>query len=266
MSLAIYDGLQFKAVDYKELACQMTEAFEHFEALARAHVDRFVVRRAAEIHDLEWWARTREDVAHPEKAFSEYLDEASTEWWRRLGSVRATREQDPDVEADVELACWPGPDGHYYGRVFSEVPGVREHLLESGYGKDFSYWNNADKPEELTSVEWDYRFFVWDEVYREKWGKACVFRTSPLYPYPVHPDNVQRHLPSAQQRARMLVRPWLYRQWLARESRQAKPGNLGGLVMEFMAELRTHSGEWARRYHDEVVATTEGLPDLALRR
>ncbi len=40
-----------------------------------------------------------------------------------------------------------------------------EKYIQAGVWRDFSYWNNTDRPDELTSSQWAQRKKVWDEIF-----------------------------------------------------------------------------------------------------
>lgn len=42
-----------------------------------------------------------------------------------------------------------------------------EKYIQAGVWRDFSYWNNTDRPDELTSSQWARRKKVWDEIFTD---------------------------------------------------------------------------------------------------
>lgn len=42
-----------------------------------------------------------------------------------------------------------------------------EKHIQSGVWRDFSYWNNSDRPDELTASQWARRKKVWDQIFAE---------------------------------------------------------------------------------------------------
>lgn len=49
----------------------------------------------------------------------------------------------------------------------SNAHNLIETFVEQGVWKDFSYWNNTDRPDELTSTQWARRKKVWDEIFAD---------------------------------------------------------------------------------------------------
>lgn len=49
----------------------------------------------------------------------------------------------------------------------SNAHNLIETFVEQGIWKDFSYWNNTDRPDELTSTQWSRRKKVWDEIFAD---------------------------------------------------------------------------------------------------
>lgn len=59
----------------------------------------------------------------------------------------------------------PLEDGRILGYVFTNnEEKYYENLLKLPFIKEFGYWNNTDKPEELTDDEWNDRYEAWNAV------------------------------------------------------------------------------------------------------
>lgn len=50
---------------------------------------------------------------------------------------------------------------------------IRCHAAD-GIFEDYSYWNNSDRPEDITSSQWSRRKKVWDAIFAESWLPADV--------------------------------------------------------------------------------------------
>lgn len=68
-------------------------------------------------------------------------------------------------KADIgyEVAMIPGPNkGDVVFRVFSEINDYNEALSTQNLGRDFSYWNNVDKDDNISDEDWNTRKNYWE--------------------------------------------------------------------------------------------------------
>lgn len=68
-------------------------------------------------------------------------------------------------KADIgyEVTMLPGPSkGDVVFRVFSEINDYNKALSTQNLGKDFSYWNNVDKDDNISDEDWIARKKYWE--------------------------------------------------------------------------------------------------------
>lgn len=65
-------------------------------------------------------------------------------------------------------------EGKVYGSTFLDSYSIRKTLIEKGYIKDFSYWDNTDPDEEVSEEEWNERQRVWDSI--DHWQVSITFQ------------------------------------------------------------------------------------------
>lgn len=81
---------------------------------------------------------------------------------------------DPHVTfspADIKYKCVLLPNGNgLHARplvlVFSEKLGgrIREELIRQGVTEEYGYWNNVDRPDDISKEEWEDRKVAWDKM------------------------------------------------------------------------------------------------------
>lgn len=68
-----------------------------------------------------------------------------------------------DADIGYEVAILPGPDDNdVVFRVFSESDDYFKAIKDKNIGRDFSYWNNTDKEDGVSDVEWEKRKKYWE--------------------------------------------------------------------------------------------------------
>lgn len=85
-------------------------------------------------------------------------------------------------KADIgyEVTILPGPSkGDVIFRVFSEINDYNEALSTQNLGKDFSYWNNVDKDENISDEDWDKRENYWENFPNKSIGSAGLSFSNP---------------------------------------------------------------------------------------
>lgn len=85
-------------------------------------------------------------------------------------------------KADIgyEVTILPGPSKEdVIFRVFSEINDYNEALSTQNLGKDFSYWNNVDKDENISDEDWDKRENYWENFPNKSIGSAGLSFSNP---------------------------------------------------------------------------------------
>lgn len=68
-----------------------------------------------------------------------------------------------DADIGYEVTILPGPDDNdVVFRVFSESDDYFKAIKDKNIGRDFSYWNNTDKEDGVSDVEWEKRKKYWE--------------------------------------------------------------------------------------------------------
>lgn len=84
--------------------------------------------------------------------------------WLHLRDIvkqKSTR-LDP-VDTDFEIVFFPH-ENHFLGIAYTNNTLWFEKWMSLDLVEDYSYWNNTDKPKELTDEQWNQRAENWDKV------------------------------------------------------------------------------------------------------
>lgn len=70
-----------------------------------------------------------------------------------------------DADIGYEVTILPGPDDNdVVFRVFSESDDYFKALKNKNLGRDFSYWDNTDKDDNVSDAEWEKRKKYWESL------------------------------------------------------------------------------------------------------
>lgn len=132
------------------------------------------------IREIRPWART-----YTEKMMDDFIAlHDYNAWQERAAKVRHTSQRDPEVDTQFQLCVYPRP-GFIFGSVFCEMNSpFYEKWRELPGVKDFSYWNNTDRDEDVSEEEWDERKRWWDEIRMPAMDGFVIDITDPLGPTP----------------------------------------------------------------------------------
>lgn len=87
------------------------------------------------------------------------------EWIVRRREIQRTGMRDPIVDTDFNAVFFPTLERVTYGIVYCEHPTWFNRWIDQfAIVRDFSYWNNSDRPEDVSEEQWDYRSEVWKHV------------------------------------------------------------------------------------------------------
>jgi len=112
---------------------------------------------------------------------------------------RGGSRREPLVDCDVELGLYMLPkSGKVIGIAYEERVGALEHLLTVPGIEEFAYFNNTDRPDELTAREWSRRARIWTQVLRDKDSARFSMRWQPE---PTLSRDLKPYLPSLDERA-----------------------------------------------------------------
>lgn len=156
MSTKIINGFRFQSRDLVEIhdlvaAWRKTLASRH-----RADLAELIADMCVDIIDGNAMEPMRFAGKSP-------YDEARSEIRTRQKEILGSGSRDPQVDFDFEVSILPH-EGSVYGMVFSERQKWIDLWMDQDGLEDYSYWNNTDRPDDVTDAEWECRGKTWDAI------------------------------------------------------------------------------------------------------
>lgn len=158
MSTKIFDGFQFSTKDLNEVHRFVEKARRKFQPIARRMFLMHLASSMIEIMDR----RAVADLLGIEKPGKENspFSAAFMDYIERVSFVEKENRRDPEIDFSFEVAILPHSTG-IYGIVYTEQPELRKLWFASRGIRDFSYFNNTDKPSRISEKEWVRRGETW---------------------------------------------------------------------------------------------------------
>lgn len=140
--MKIFGGVRWPAGDPFELAATIREAL----VSTRRELE---LRRFAELLVLSSTGATYDPIAV---------------WTTVIGEIAAAERADKrnsmfDLAAHVDLMPCPIDPDHLYGIVYAEQDLFTANVL--GSGEPYRYWDNTDRPDDVSESDWARRAAVW---------------------------------------------------------------------------------------------------------
>ncbi len=195
--------------------------------------------------------------AHSKEPLHESLAEIanSSIWWTVVDKLheeqrecRRSQERSPLVDCDVELFLRLDPEsGKLLGYLQEERVGVHSLLLQSEGIEDYGYWNNTDKPDDVTEEAWEERAAAWNRVLDSEDIAVLSMRWEPSFE---SREAVLAALPSMEERATRRARDHLmhlalvaHRQAHPEEAETASMSGVMRVIRETERELAKEDSE-----------------------
>lgn len=202
MSTKIYTGFKFKPGTTLDAAAKQLSAIQQsLAAMLRDQVDAYFVREQVRLLDaliLKSQPGFADKIELPVgllnanniflKVFNDFLD--------RTKDIERTSRRDPAVDFKFEVVLIP-VDDMVCGIYYTENRAAAELFMKSEGIEDFTFWNNTDRPDEVTKETWENRRAVWCKVFNDNPVPAEMGFTRVLYANTYFPtlEDLQRCLP-----------------------------------------------------------------------
>lgn len=210
MSTKLYNGYRIRSDTYQPL--ELPKVFRDIlQPAADQQWARMMLASAVALHDGH--PQLLSPVEPPERASlpllwvgGEWL--ASREAKRRSSGLR-----DPSCDASVDVAVLADPhDSDWtYLLLYCEQSAITEAFRAIGGIEPFPYWDNTDRPEDVTEAEWTQRYAIWNRVlpgYSTPAEMGLCWNYDPsmswttiLSDIKTHPDKYSHLMPAKRQRA-----------------------------------------------------------------
>jgi len=156
MSTKIYDGFKIDTNDIFEVQRILGLHHNEMKEITSDKISDFIIKLAVDSFD--------QDTIDKKDTKQNYLSKANREMMDRQREVRKTRERDPLVDFEAEIAIFPF-ENSFYGIYYSEQKEFYDNLIKQEKVSEFSYFNNTDRPKHIKAKEWKDRERIWDAIF-----------------------------------------------------------------------------------------------------
>ena len=175
MSTKIYGGFRITqpgATDFlglqvllNELSARLTEiaCLETNKHVLRSAIERFdqdSLRKAGLINEPEMEGG---DHDQDEDARDGYIACAILRLLERADKVEQTQRRDAAIDMSCDLVLLPHESG-LYGIAYTENRVIENAFFVSEGIERFAYWNNTDRPDDVSEEAWEVRGRLWHEL------------------------------------------------------------------------------------------------------
>jgi hypothetical protein len=171
-------------------------------------IARAVARLATDYHDraVIFGAEGQED--HMANAYAEVQ--------HRIAEMASTNGRDPEIDTHFEVVICD--DGHHAVMIsFTEHEDWFTDLLSLPGASDFSYWDGAGQPEDVSAEEWSNRRRTYQRILsRDPHGRPAGCGVTLVFQKPIMPPTpaeILREIPDRETRARRMARQSLLAEW-----------------------------------------------------
>lgn len=179
MSTKVYNAFKIDTNDIYEVQNILKGHHATVKEISKDKIIDFLIKSAVEDFD--------KDHINKKDTDKNYISIANQEMQERQREIQKTRSRDPEVDFDAEIAIFP-LEGKFYGIYYSEQDEFYEDLLKQPNISEFSYYNNTDKPDNISEKDWQERERIWDIIFDGN-GLPCeVGFTKKYNTYPPRPE------------------------------------------------------------------------------
>lgn len=199
MSTKIYGGFRIShpvSMDFLGLQARLNELSATLTEIARVESNKYVLRSAIERFDQDSLRKAglikaleAEDVDHEEDvdARDGYFTCAILRLLERAAKIEQTQRRDAAIDMSCEVVLLPHVSG-LYGIAYTEHRAIENAFFASGGIERFAYWNNTDRPDDVTEDDWASRGRLWHELLQGSGVPAECGLSRKLSPVTVMPS------------------------------------------------------------------------------
>lgn len=156
MSVKIYYGFKFHSGSLRDLQAFLMKWRGILKPLHRAELAAVHARIATDTFDQSYTSPQKHAGKTP-------LMEALHSVMDRQREIKKTGYRDCEVDFYFEVSIMPH-GRNIYGIIYTERGNWRDLFLDQPEISDFSYWDNSDRPDEITARQWRHRYKVWNAI------------------------------------------------------------------------------------------------------
>ena len=159
MSTKIYNGLIFRDKSMKEVKKTLSEYKTKNIDILKKSLKQNIAKIYYEILDDTYGRKKKSDNV------LEFLNEEIN--YKKESIKKGYRE--PDLDMGITFVLKEN-NGSIYGSFFIENEEALKNILEDLGAEEFMYYDNTDKPDDLSNTAWRRREQKWDELFDGKYS------------------------------------------------------------------------------------------------
>jgi len=152
LSVKIYTGFQFDTDDIREI-------FKHIRDF-REELKPFIYEKTTQYFSAECTTLLDRISINPLLQTQTVLMTVYHQFKQELDEVKQNKQRNPYVDFDFHIVIIPTKD-KILGMFFTEQQDFAKLWMNKSFVSDYSYWNNADQPEDMDDIEWARRKSDW---------------------------------------------------------------------------------------------------------
>lgn len=157
MSTKIYNGFRIQGRTIEQITRDLFSLRPALESKAKELTIAMALRIAVNAYD-----KSQFFTSAPRPAASDYYLEALSKIRNRQHLVVDTLQRDPAVDFESNVVLFPLEGDQVLGVTFVENKELLTLIQRLPGYEEFSYWNNADKPDNVSAKRWAERKTLWD--------------------------------------------------------------------------------------------------------
>lgn len=165
MSTKIYNGLLIDFPgSFSDLRTELIRlAKEEIKPVAELEFTKMFAKAVFFQMDINAWAN-RHIVAQNAHTLSEVTVNVWTIINDEIVSIKTSNKRSPLVDFEFCITLFP-LSNKILAIPYCEQKSILSVLKNQPYVKEYGYWNNTDKPDELSDSEWETRSKDWDAAF-----------------------------------------------------------------------------------------------------
>lgn len=242
MSTKIHNGFVFNTTDIMEVYEHINEFRKKLQPLVYNKTVQYFAEECTILYDMKTLSGGK---------IHGIFNEVFTQFTVKQDEVRVKMVRDPSVDFQFSIVVIPTKD-KFYGMFYTEQKDFADLWSKSDMITPYIYYNNVDRPEDITEDEWNERGKVWDSL-------LDPFNAIPSqagFTFSVIPDqtydvprikDVINAIPSITDRVAARARDNMFKRF--GKDKTITSNNVIKVVREFNEYMKTDESE--KKYEDE---------------
>ncbi len=165
MSTKVYNGFRVRGATSLDSAFRIINTKETRESLRRL-IETLTLRCAAKLSQRTYDRMVLGLSDDKPTTLYRAIWNAHDDIAKRQQASKDSNRRDPGVDFALEISLIPC-GRQVLGLSFPGSSKIAEWLLTRPFHEDYSFWDNSDRPEEVTGPEWNARSRTWGRVFRD---------------------------------------------------------------------------------------------------